>query len=812
MSTKKKRKKKRIFQIAKELNISHMDIISFLKEEDIPCKGVNSAVSEEVYYKILENFSEEKNIVERIRKEKARKKAEKKRKEEEEARKKAREKQKKIESDLISKKENNFRLNIDSLYKESRNKVKSFLKKKKKSKKQKSSQTKQKTKSKKDKKNLKRISREEIERKLGNKSKKKKKKGKKNKKVDSNKVDSTFKKTMAKMKGGGQQSKSKKSKKSKEEEEEQSEEDKTFKISEYSTVQELADMMSEDPTDVVQKCVEMGMFVTVNQRLDFDTIALIADEFGYEAEKQEHYGEELLQEEEEEIDLENAEPRPPVVTVMGHVDHGKTTLLDRIREANVVAGESGGITQHIGAYQVELTEDGEKITFLDTPGHEAFTTMRARGAQVTDLVVLIVAADDSVMPQTVEAINHAKSADVPIIVAINKMDRPQANAEKVRRELSEKSVLVESWGGDVQEAEISALEGEGIDELLDSILLEAEMMELKADPDSEPRGTVIEAKVDKQRGPTATILLEKGTLEIGDPFVCGASCGRVRAMYDERDNKVEKIKPAEPVTLVGFDEVPKLADKLVGVDDINEAREVASERQRIKREEQHRQTDKVTSLDELSSKIAEGKTKTLNIVLKGDVDGSVEAISETLTELGNKEVSVNISHKSAGTITENDIMLAKASDAIIIGFNVSTNPKVKEAAKRENVEIRKYEVIYELVEEVKAALEGLLSPEKIEVPIGKADVRAVFSVPDIGKIAGCYVTKGKVHRDAKARLKRDGEVVYDGDISSLKRFEEDAREVKEGYECGVNIYGYDDYQEGDTIEVYKVKNKRRKLD
>ena len=813
MSTKTKEKKKRIFQIAKELNISHMEIIDFLKKEDVPVKSVNSAVSKEVYFKILEEFSEEKNIVERIKKEKARKKAEKKRQKEEEARKAAEKKQKKIENEILKTIEDSFSTRIDELYQVSFDKVKSIIPKK--AKKQKAEKTKKKTKKKKEskkktkKKKLKKISREEIERKLGKKSRRKKKKSRKKKKVDSDKVDNAFKKTLAKMKSSSTKKKKGKKKKKKESEEE-TDQNKKIKISEYATVEKLANMMNEDPTDVVQKCVEMGMFVTINQRLDFDTISLIADEFGYEAEQQEEYAEEILQEQEEEIDPEKAKPRPPVVTVMGHVDHGKTTLLDRIRETNVVAGESGGITQHIGAYQVEL-DSGEKVTFLDTPGHEAFTTMRARGAQATDIVVIIVAADDSVMPQTIEAIDHAKSAEVPIIIAINKMDRPQADAEKVRRELSEKGILVESWGGDIQEAEISALKGEGIDDLLELILLEAEMLELKANPDTNARGVVIEAKVDKRRGPTATILLQKGNLQVGDCFVCGASYGRIRAIYDERGKKIELVKPGEPATVVGFDEVPKLADILIGIEEINEARKIANERKRIKREERHREEDQVVSLDMLSAQIAKGETKTLNVILKGDVDGSVEAISETLSRLGNEEVAVSIKHKSAGEITENDIMLAKASDAIIIGFNVSANPKVKEAAKRENIEIRRYRVIYELIEDITNALEGMLSPEKVEVDTGVAEVRAIFKIPDKGRIAGSYVQKGSIYRDTMGRLKRNGKVIYEGEIDSLKRFKDDVREVQEGYECGINLEGFDDYQEGDIIEAYEIKNKKRTL-
>ncbi len=825
-----KTKKKRIFEIAKELNISHIEIVKFLKREDIPVKTINSPVSEGTYFKILEEFAKEKDIIERIRKEKARKEAEEKRKAEEEARRTAEEEHKKIEAKVSAEAQQYFDQAIDSILQAAKtieldlvDKVtaekraekgpKDKPEKSTEVKETESAQEKRQRKKKERKKKLKRVSIQEIEERLGQKKgrdkkdRKEKRRKKRESKIDERKVEESIRRTMARM---DEKSTKKKYKKKEKETEAETEEKKTIKISEFTTVETLANMMNVDPADVIQKCIQLGMFVTINQRLDFDTIALIADEFGFEAEQVEQYGEELFKIEQTEEDLENAQPRSPVVTVMGHVDHGKTSLLDHIREENVVAGESGGITQHIGAYKVKLKK-GNEITFLDTPGHEAFTTMRARGARVTDIVVLIIAADDGVMPQTVEAINHARAAEVPLIVAINKIDKPNADIEKVKRGLSEHDILVESWGGKIQAAEISAKTGEGIDHLLNLILLESEMLELKANPETHARGTVIEAEVDKRHGPMATVLIQKGSLHVGDSFVCGAAFGRVRAMYNERGKKIKEVGPSEPAVVVGFDVVPNLADVFAGVSDDKEARKIAGERQRIQREEQHRQQEKEWSLDAISAQIAEGKTKQLNVVLKGDVDGSVEAISETLQDLGNEEVSVAIKHKAVGQITESDVLLAKASDAIIIGFNVTANPKVKDMAKNENVEIRRYRVIYELVDDVTSALEGLLTPDKVESHLGEAEVRAVFKIPDIGNIAGCYVTEGIIQRNANGRLYRDKEVVHEAEVTSLKRFKDDVKEVKEGFECGINLEGFSDYQEGDRIEVYDIKSVKRKL-
>jgi translation initiation factor IF-2 len=568
--------------------------------------------------------------------------------------------------------------------------------------------------------------------------------------------------------------------------------------------------MDVNPTDVVAKCMELGLMVTINQRLDMDTIVMVADEFGYEVEEEVEYGEDILQDVDTEEDIAKAQPRPPIVTIMGHVDHGKTTLLDYIRKANVVAGEAGGITQHIGAYSVEVSS-GKSITFLDTPGHEAFTAMRARGAQITDVVILIVAADDAVMPQTVEAINHAKAAGVPMVVAINKIDRPESDPDRVRRELAEHEVLVEDWGGKVQAAEVSAKTGDGVDDLLERILLETEILELKANPDTEARGVVVEANLDRGLGAVATVLVRKGTLSVGDNFVCGLYAGRVRALHDERGNEIQTTKPGQPARVLGFNDVPQAGDVFVVLEDEREAKKIASERQRQRREQELRLSN-LTTLDEISKQIKEGKVRELSVVIKGDADGSIEAISDSLQQLGTGEVAVNVVHKGVGMISESDILLAVASDAIILGFHVSTAPQAISLAKQENVEIRNYRVIYDAVNEIKLALEGLLEPEEREKTIGELEVRQLFQVPRAGMVAGCYVSSGKIMRDSRARVRRSGEIIFDGEVDTLKRFKDDVKEVAEGYECGVALEGFNDIQEGDIIEAYEIVAVKRTLE
>ncbi|MGH2568280.1 MAG: translation initiation factor IF-2, partial [Bacteroidota bacterium] len=531
------------------------------------------------------------------------------------------------------------------------------------------------------------------------------------------------------------------------------------------------------------------------------------DEFGFQVDFEEEFAPEALIDQDD--DSSTLQPRPSVVTIMGHVDHGKTSLLDYVRTANVVAGEAGGITQHIGAYEVTL-EGGKQITFLDTPGHEAFTAMRARGAQVTDIVVLVVAADDNVMPQTAEAISHAQAASVPIVVAINKIDKPEANADRIRQQLSDKGVLVEEWGGKSQSVEISARTGKNVDLLLEKILLEAEVLSLKANPTRAARGVVIEAQLDKGKGIVATVLVQKGTLRIGDSFVCGIWSGRVRAMFDERVNREEAAKPSQPVQVIGFDGIPQAGDTFVVMPTEREAREISLKRQQLKREQDFRQRHMVT-LDDLSKQIQEGQVQDLPIIVKGDVDGSVEALSDALMKLSTQEVKVRVIHKGVGGISETDVLLAAASRAVIIGFHVRPNLNARRLAQQEDVEIRLYNIIYDSINDVRNALEGMLAPTVSEEITATVEVRDTFRIPKVGTIAGCYVKDGTVVRNNKARLVRDGIVVFEGTIGSLKRFKEDVREVAEGFECGVGFEGFNDIKVGDIIESYKIVETKRKL-
>lgn len=585
-------------------------------------------------------------------------------------------------------------------------------------------------------------------------------------------------------------------------------EEKKIKVTEYIAVNELANLMGVSVSEVIQKCIGLGLMVSINQRLDVETITLIADDFGFEVELQEEY--------QAEIDAEVADPedklqpRPPVVTIMGHVDHGKTSLLDFIRRTNVVAGESGGITQHIGAYKVIL-DDGKEIAFLDTPGHEAFTAMRARGAKVTDIVVLIVAADDAVMPQTVEAINHAQAANVPIIVAINKVDKPNSNIEKIKQQLAERNILVEDWGGKYQCVEISAKFGQNVDVLLEKIILEAELLDLKANPDRKARGAVIESQLDKGKGVTATVLVQKGTLKIGDPFIACVVHGRVRAMFDERGKKVFEAGPSTPVLVLGFESAPQAGDTFIAAESEREAREISTKRLQLKREQDHRQVHHIT-LDEIANQISRGGFKELPIIVKGDVDGSIEALSDSLMKLSNEEVSVRVIHKGVGAISEGDVLLAAASSAIIVGFHVRPNNNARKLAEQEKVDIRLYNIIYDAINEVKSALEGMLSPVLSEELVATVEVRQVFKVPKVGTVAGCYVTDGRISRTSKIRLIRDGIVIYEGQLESLKRFKDDVREVEKGFECGLNIASFNDVKVGDVIEAYKIIETKKKLE
>lgn len=581
------------------------------------------------------------------------------------------------------------------------------------------------------------------------------------------------------------------------------------RATEFLTVSELANLMQVDAGEVITKCIGLGLMVSINQRLEKDIIQLVADEFGFTVEFQEEFTTDVL---EDTVDPpESLKQRPPVVTIMGHVDHGKTSLLDFIRKTNVVAGESGGITQHIGAYEVTL-DNGRQISFLDTPGHEAFTAMRARGAQVTDIVILVIAADDSVMPQTWEAISHAQAAGVPIVIALNKSDKPGANPERIRQQLSEKNVLVEEWGGKYGSIEISAKSGMNVDKLLDRVLLEADILDLKANPDRIARGIVIEAEVDKGRGIQATVLVQKGTLRMGDPFIAGVYSGRVRAMFDERGKRVDEAPPSRPVQLLGFDGIPQAGDQFIALTSDSEAKAISITRQQLKREQGFKQVRSVMSLDDISKQISAGAVRNLRIILKGDVDGSVEALADSLLRLSNNEVKVEIVHRGVGAITENDVTLAAASDAIIIGFHVRPNLDARKLAAEDHVDIRLYSVIYDCINEIRSALEGLLAPEEREEITATVTVRETFKVPKVGTIAGCYVLEGKITRNSRIRIIRDGIEIFTGALASLKRFKEDVREVDAGYECGMNIENFNDIKTADTIEAFKIVEIKRKLE
>ena len=642
------------------------------------------------------------------------------------------------------------------------------------------------------------------------------KKGKK-KGVDRDAVKDNIARVMAELRGGGKKRRRKGQRVSAEEkeaqeqaqEEKQERERRTVKVNEFLTIAELAELVDVSASEIIGSAFKnLGLMVTINQRLDFDQIELLLDEFNFTAVKEEEYIQEAEVEEEED-DPAMLRPRPPVVTVMGHVDHGKTLLLDRIRSTNVVAGEAGGITQHIGAYHVEL-EDGRSVAFLDTPGHAAFTAMRARGADVTDIVILIVAADDSVMPQTIEAISHSRNAGVPMIVAINKCDLPAADPMRVKQELLQHSVNIEDFGGDVLAQEISAKEGSGIEDLLDKVLLQAEMLELTANPEREAQGTVIEAQLDPGKGPVATVLVQKGTLRVGDSFVCGLFDGRVRSMLDERGHAVEEASPAIPVQVLGAGGVPQAGDTFQAMS-ADQASEIASTRQRLDREKQLRVRERGLKLGDFGKLVKAGQLSELPIVIKGDVDGSVQALSDSLEQLGTSEVAVNIVHRGVGAINESDVLLAQTAGAVILGFRVRPQTAARQAAERDDVEINVYDVIYEAVDEITAALEGMLAPDKKETVEGTAEVREVFKVSKVGTIAGCYVSEGRIDRKGHGRLIRDGIVVYDGEISSLKRFKDDAKEVREGFECGIGIANFNDIKVGDIIEAYSVEEVARTL-
>ena len=588
----------------------------------------------------------------------------------------------------------------------------------------------------------------------------------------------------------------------------QQEKDKTLRVTEFVTVNELASLMDVSVMEIISACMSLGMMVTMNQRLDAQAIELVADEFGYDAQFADAEIEEAIVDEVEDSE-EDLSTRAPIVTVMGHVDHGKTSLLDYIRKANVIAGESGGITQHIGAYSVEVNDD-KRIAFLDTPGHEAFTAMRARGAKLTDIAIIVIAADDQIMPQTEEAISHAQAAGVPMIFAINKIDKPSANPEKVKEQLAAKNLLVEDWGGKIQSQDISAKTGLNVEELLEKVLLEAEILELKANPDREASGTVVEASLDKGRGYVSTIVVQNGTLKIGDYLLAGSNHGKIRAMLDERGNQVKEAGPSTPVTILGLDGAPTAGDKFKVFTDEREAKNLASKRSQLQREQTIR-TQKHITLDEIGRRIALGDFQQLNIILKGDVDGSVEALTDSLQKLSTEEIVVNILHKGVGQITESDVLLASASDAVIIGFNVRPNGTARDIADKEEVEIRTYSIIYDAINDVKEAMEGMLSPDLKEEVTGNVEVRETFKISKVGTIAGCMVLDGKIYRNSKVRIIRDGVVIHDGELASLKRYKDDVKEVNKGYECGLNIKNFNDIQIGDILEAYTIKEVKKKL-
>jgi len=629
-------------------------------------------------------------------------------------------------------------------------------------------------------------------------------------------VKNQIKETLERLQGKGNKSKAAKYRREKRDTHRQRSEDemqamedgsKILKVTEFVTVGEIASMMDVPITKVIGTCMSLGIMVTMNQRLDAETLSIVADEFGYEVEFVTAEIEESIKVvEDSEADLI---PRAPIVTVMGHVDHGKTSLLDNIRKTNVIAGESGGITQHIGAYAVTL-ENGKKIAFLDTPGHEAFTAMRARGAQVTDVAVIVCAADDDIMPQTKEAISHAQAAGVPMVFAINKVDKPAANPERIKEQLAQMNLLVEDWGGKYQSHEISAKFGQGVNELLEKVLLEAEILDLKANPNKPAVGTVVEALLDKGRGYVSTVLVQAGTLRVGDYVLAGKNHGKVKAMYDERGHSIKEAGPSTPISILGLDGAPTAGDKFNVFEDEREAKQIAAKRTQLIREQSVR-TQKHITLAEIGRRIALGQFKELNIILKGDVDGSVEALSDSFSKLSTEEIQINIILKGVGAITESDVMLASASDAIIIGFNVRPAGSAKQLAEKEEIDIRHYSIIYDAIDDLKDAMEGMLSPELKEEITGTAEIRETFKISKVGTIAGCMITDGKVFRNSKIRLIREGVVIYTGELTALKRFKDDVKEVSKGYDCGIQIKNYNDIQLNDVIEAYHEVEVKKKL-
>ncbi len=767
---------KRVFDLAKELNISHTDILDFLKSKDISAKSPMSPIDGKTQQLVYTEFAKDRRSAERDRKEQVRKEIH--------------DSKVKMETKTVKK------FKILSIKDERKDALETDDTKKSKSK------DKKEVKKDEPKKKLRKITLTELSPKKG------RKKAQKTSEVKTDaSAEKRLKQTLAEIESSRKKKVYKKSKK--ETDIDIDNEKRVIELAEYSSVDEIAKVLNVNSSEIIAKCLQIGYLATVNQRLEWEIIELIAEEYGVEINKAEEVVDDLFVTTHSEEELKNASIRPPVVTIMGHVDHGKTSILDYIRETNVVAGESGGITQRIGAYQVNYNNN--KITFLDTPGHEAFTAMRARGAKSTDIVILVVAADDSVMPQTIEAINHAKAAEVPVIVAINKIDKPESDIDKVKRELSEKDVLVEDWGGKIQCINTSAKSGEGIDNLMEAILLESEVLDLKANSKILSKGIVIDSRLDKGLGPVATILVQKGTVKVGTPFMCNNFPGKVRAIMNERNDRVQTAGPSSAVQVLGFDQVPQSGDIFAEVENESDLKKIANERQRIKREIEL-STVKKNTLDSISAQIKEGGINNLHIIIKADSDGSIEALAESLEKIKNDEVGIDIVHKGVGNVTESDVLLAEASNAVILGFNVQIPSNTRLQANQSNVEIRSYNIIYQAVEDIKLAVEGLLKPDLVEEIIGEAIVKEAFKIPKIGFIAGSQVESGSITRDSLIRIIREEEeILNEGKISSLKRFKDDVNTVEAGLECGIGVEGIKKYLPGDKIVAYKINEIKRKL-
>ncbi|MCK4857684.1 MAG: translation initiation factor IF-2 [candidate division Zixibacteria bacterium] len=769
--------KKRLYQVAKEYQVSSEAIVKLARELGFEIKSHMSTATEPMLEAIASKFSEEKATVKKeidrrkkLQRDRDQREAEKKKKEREQAKPK--------ETEVVE--ETKEVATAWAKLDEKAGKEKIVTKAK----------------------QLERNARQATELR---KRKRDRRKKKRRRDIQSAEVKAAFKKTMAKIDLGKRVRKYKR--KQRADGTIVEEESNIIQVTEFMPLAELAGIIGVKPAELIAKCMQLGMMVTINQRLDMDTISTLALEYELETEEVKEIG--IEEDEEEELEDEDAlKPRAPIVTIMGHVDHGKTSLLDHIRHTNVVAGESGAITQHIGAYQVSLA--GGEITFLDTPGHKAFTAMRARGAQVTDIVVLVVAADDGVKPQTLEALDHARAAAVPIIVAVNKIDKPEANPDMVKQQLANHNLLAEDWGGKTIFVEVSAKTGQGVDKLQEMILLQAEILELKGNPEHSPRGVVVEAKLDRGRGVITTVIIQKGTLCIGEPIIAGSYHGKVRAMINDRGENVMQVRPGEPVQVIGMSGVPQAGDSFLGVESDSEAHTIAAQRQQIKREHDHRQMRRV-SLTSIYDQIKDGMVRELKLVIKGDVDGSVQVLRDSLEKIGTEEVRVNVIHHGVGAINESDVLLASASDAIVIGFHVRPDTRARQLAVREKIDIRLYTVIYEVEDDLRRALEGLLEPDKEERIQGTAEVKDTFRVPKVGVIAGSSVKTGTIHMGEWARVLRDNVPVYTGKISSLKRFKDDAREVATGLECGIKVENFDDVHVGDIIETFEIIEVARKL-